>query len=88
MLCYWLSLCNGAQIKTDYNLKKHIDQENLLARRGFRVMCKICLCVQVYEIEILKNMFYVNAGGKKVAIQLQGIQTFELKIMKRGCIVP
>lgn len=31
MLYYWLSLRNGAD-KRDYNLKKHIDQGNLLAQ--------------------------------------------------------
>lgn len=41
VLCYWLGLCNGAQIKTDNNLEEHIDQGNLLAQRGFQ--CILCV---------------------------------------------
>lgn len=49
MLCYWLGLCNGAQIKTDNNLEEHIDQGNLLAQRGFQCILCVKLLLNRYE---------------------------------------
>lgn len=56
-------LLAGAQIKTDYNLKKHIDQGNLLARRGFYVM----------HISLRASIFLLCWRKKKHSAKHEGV---------------